>query len=65
MADPLLELKKEHPLATEEGLALFIGLLLHSGAICPKCNFGTRAVSKRWRKCKKCGEKVERKELPK
>lgn len=56
---------REHPLATKQGLELFVGLLAFTGALCPKCGFGTRAVSKKWRKCKKCGERVERRELPK
>lgn len=58
-------IRREHPLATKDGLELFIGLLAFTGALCPKCGFGTRAVSKKWRKCKKCGERVERRELPK
>jgi hypothetical protein len=56
---------REHPLATKRGLELMLGLLLHTGAMCPKCGFGTRVTSKRWAKCKKCGERVERRELPK
>ena len=56
-------MKREHPLCTEEGLALFVGLLSYSGAMCPKCGHGTRRTSKRWAKCKKCGERVERRSL--
>lgn len=56
---------QEHPLSTEQGLGLMVGLLFHTGAMCPKCGFGTRRTSKRWAKCKKCGERVERRELPK
>jgi uncharacterized protein (DUF983 family) len=55
----------EHLLATKGGLELFVGLLCYTGALCPKCSYGTRAISKKWRKCKKCGTKVERRELPK
>lgn len=53
-----------HPLATLEGLSLFIELLLHTGAMCPACGFGTRKTSKRWARCKRCGERVERRALP-
>ena len=56
---------REHPLATKQGLELFISALFHVGAMCPKCGFGTRVTSKRWATCKKCGERVERRELPK
>lgn len=37
-----------------------IGLLMMSGAMCPKCGFGTRKTSKRWRRCKResCGERL-------
>lgn len=55
---------REHPLATKAGLELFVGLLAYTGALCPKCGYGTRATSKKWRTCKKCGVKVERRELP-
>lgn len=54
---------QEHPLATQQGLDLFVGVLLHKGAMCPVCFYGTRATSKRWAKCKKCGERVERRNL--
>ena len=64
--DQLAEkIRREHPLATKDGLALFLGCLFHVGAMCPKCGFGTRVTSKKWAKCKKCGERVERRELPK
>lgn len=59
-----LKVMREHPLATKTGLSLFVGLLAHTGALCPKCGFGTRVTSKRWAKCKKCGERAERRELP-
>jgi len=32
--------------------------------MCPKCGFGTRAISKRWARCKRCGARVERRALP-
>jgi predicted Zn-ribbon and HTH transcriptional regulator len=61
-ADKML---REHPLATKSGLEMMVRLLLHIGAMCPKCGFGTRRTSKRWARCKKCGERVRREELPK
>lgn len=54
----------EHPLARKDGIALVLGLLLGAGAMCPKCGFGTRVTSKRWAKCKRCGERVERRPMP-
>jgi hypothetical protein len=59
------EIERKHPLATKRGLNLMVALLFHTGAMCPKCSYGTRRTSKRWAKCKKCGERVERRELPK
>lgn len=53
----------DHPLANKHGIAIVIGLLLHKGAMCPKCNYGTRVTSKRWAKCKRCGERVPRRSL--
>lgn len=37
-----------------------IGLLMVTGAICPKCGYGTRKTSKNWRRCKRetCGERL-------
>lgn len=51
-------------LANRDHLELFVGLLILKGAMCPKCGHGTRVTSKRWAKCKKCGERVERRTLP-
>ena len=48
------------PLAHKDGIRLVFVLLMASGAMCPKCGFGTRVTSKRWAHCKKCGERVER-----
>ena len=39
---------------------LVFGLLMASGAMCPKCGFGTRVKGKKWARCKKCGGRVER-----
>lgn len=58
------DIRAEHPLSTEDGLELFVELLFYTGAMCPKCGYGTRATSKRWARCKKCGERVERRKLP-
>ena len=51
---------RQNPLATMTGLGLVLGILLRDGAMCPKCGHGTRATSKRWARCKKCGERVQR-----
>lgn len=61
----LIKVMREHPLATQQGLGLLVVGLVHMGAMCPKCGYGTRVTSKRWSKCKKCGNRVERKQLPK
>ena len=53
----------DHVLARRDGLALVLALLLGSGAMCPKCGFGTRVTSKRWAKCKRCGERVLRRTM--
>jgi predicted Zn-ribbon and HTH transcriptional regulator len=58
------DIRREHPLATEDGLQMFVNILAYMGALCPKCGFGTRKTSKRWARCKKCNERVERRELP-
>ena len=50
-------------LTNQKGLELFVSLLMYQGAMCPKCNYGTRVTSKRWARCKKCGERVERRSL--
>jgi hypothetical protein len=54
----------KHPLAHKDGLALVFGLIMFQGGMCPKCGFGTRVISKKWAKCKKCGARVERRKLP-
>ena len=51
---------ESRPLAHKQGINLVLGLLTASGAMCPKCGYGTRATSKKWARCKKCGERVER-----
>jgi tRNA(Ile2) C34 agmatinyltransferase TiaS len=50
-------------LASLSGLAVVVTLLAGSGAMCPKCGHGTRVTSKRWAKCKKCGERVARRPM--
>ena len=52
-------------LANLDHLEVFLRALVYKGAMCPKCGHATRVTSKRWAKCKKCGERVERRELPK
>jgi tRNA(Ile2) C34 agmatinyltransferase TiaS len=47
-------------LATRDGIAFVLGFLVGSGAMCPECGHGTRATSKHWATCKKCGRKVAR-----
>jgi uncharacterized protein (DUF983 family) len=49
-----------HPLASKTGLALVLGILVRDGDMCPKCGHGTRVTSKRWARCKKCGERCRR-----
>ena len=57
------DLLRSHPLATKTGINLMGALLMGSGAMCPKCCHGTRVTSKRWARCKKCGERVERRKM--
>lgn len=52
-------------LARKDGVEAVCAILCVMGAMCPKCGFGTRVTSKRWAKCKRCGERVARHELPK
>lgn len=49
-----------HLFAHKEGISLMFGLLITGGAMCPRCGHGTRAISKKWALCKKCGVKVQR-----
>ena len=51
---------RKAPLASRLGIAVVVGALLTMGAMCPKCGYGTRVTSKRWAKCKRCGERVLR-----
>lgn len=50
-------------LANRHHLEMFVTLLVAMGAACPKCGHGTRVTSKRWAKCKHCGERVQRRKL--
>ena len=50
----------KHVLAHRDGPGVVVGILMAMGAACPKCGHGTRVTSKRWAKCKKCGERVMR-----
>jgi tRNA(Ile2) C34 agmatinyltransferase TiaS len=53
----------KHILANRTGIAVVATLLMGSGAMCPTCGHGTRVTSKRWAKCKKCGERVARRDM--
>lgn len=53
-----------HPLAHRQGICMVLGILMDMGAMCPKCGFGTRVTSKKWAKCKRCGERVARRASP-
>ena len=52
-------------LASRPCLSTVVGILAYTGAMCPKCNHGTRVTSRRWARCKNCGEKVRRRKLSK
>lgn len=56
---------RKFSLSRMDDMALFLGLLVKQGAVCPACGYGTRATSKRWAKCKKCGERVRREAIEK
>lgn len=58
--DDVAKLKARHPLATLDGISVMVAHLALSGALCPECGHGTRATSKKWARCKKCGERVQR-----
>jgi hypothetical protein len=53
--------KKPFSIADRPHFENLIGLLIASGAMCPKCGYGTRRTSKNWRRCKRetCGERVQ------
>ena len=53
-------LVERYPLASKTGIETMFAMLLYSGAMCPKCGYGTRVTSRRWAKCKRCGERVLR-----
>jgi uncharacterized protein (DUF983 family) len=44
----------------ERGVPPIIVILVAMGSMCPKCGHGTRRTSKRWARCKSCGERVRR-----
>lgn len=48
----------KYPFASKIGIEMLFSMLLHDGAMCPKCGYATKKTSKRWAKCKKCGERV-------
>jgi len=53
-------MKERFSFANQKHLNVFVGLLCVTGAMCAKCGHGTRKTSKRWARCKKCGERVAR-----
>lgn len=53
----------QHVLARKDGLEMVLALLFAQGAMCEKCGFGTRATSKNWARCKKCGHRNRRRTL--
>ena len=55
-----LQQMHSHLLATKIGIEMMVAMLLHDGAMCHKCGYGTRVTSKRWAKCKRCGERWQR-----
>ncbi len=57
------DIAKKHPFATKKGIEMLFAMLLHEGAMCPKCGYGTKVTSNRWAKCKRCGERVSRQPL--
>jgi len=61
---PKVSERIERSLAYEPMLSRMFSALIFMGEMCPKCGHGTRVTSKRWAKCKKCGERVERRGLP-
>lgn len=48
--------------ANRSHLSLLVAIMVHMGALCDACGTGTRATSKRWAKCLKCGKRIERKD---
>lgn len=56
-------IRVRNPLATRSGLAAMIALLLADGSMCPSCGYATRTTSRRWARCKRCGERVARQEI--
>lgn len=58
--EPLTGIGASHILSHKVGGAIVVALLVQMGAMCPKCGHGTRVTSKRWARCKKCGERVGR-----
>jgi len=50
------------PLANKHGISLAIALMIASGDMC-ECGHGTRATSKKWAVCKKCGTRTQRRKM--
>lgn len=52
-------------LAHVDGIAAVLAVLAIKGDLCTKCGYATRYTSKNWAKCKQCGNRVPRQQLPK
>lgn len=52
--------EEKFTLANLKHLSLFTYVLVAQGSMCHLCGHGTRTTSKRWAKCRKCGERVRR-----
>jgi tRNA(Ile2) C34 agmatinyltransferase TiaS len=50
-------------LANRDHLSAVLAVLFATGAMCPVCGYATRRTSKRWARCKRCGERVARRDL--
>lgn len=50
-------------LASLDGIATVLGLMILQGAMCEECGHGTRATSKNWARCKKCGHRNRRRTI--
>lgn len=54
----------KHVLAHRDGIRGVLTILAFMGDLSPCCGKGTRKTSKRWARCRGCGGRVERRDLP-